>query len=144
MTADVAPASDLLDESRCLELLAANDFGRVAVSIGAMPAIFPVNFCFAEGRILFYAEGGSRLAAALQHAVVAFEVDETDGATRQGWSIQVVGVAGFASASEGAAAGRAGLRHWPTTHRQVLVSLDPGQILGRRLPPADAGEHVVL
>ena len=39
---------EILDRSECLRLLAGSSVGRVAVSVGALPVILPVNFRLAE------------------------------------------------------------------------------------------------
>jgi nitroimidazol reductase NimA-like FMN-containing flavoprotein (pyridoxamine 5'-phosphate oxidase superfamily) len=82
---------ELLTEADARTLLATADVGRVGVTIGALPAIFPVNFGLIDGCILFRTAPGSKLSAAASGAVVAFEVDDYDRADRSGWSVLVVG-----------------------------------------------------
>ncbi|MHB8439526.1 MAG: pyridoxamine 5'-phosphate oxidase family protein [Acidimicrobiales bacterium] len=83
----------ILDDEECTRLLQRATIGRVAVSIGAVPAVFPVNFALDEGRIVFRTSSGTKLAAATRHAVVAFEVDDFDPAYHEGWSVLAVGMA---------------------------------------------------
>jgi hypothetical protein len=82
---------ELLTEGQCLQLLTTGEVGRIALSIGAMPAIFPVNYRLIDGAILFRTSPGSKLSAATAGAVVAFEVDDFDTGRRTGWSVLVVG-----------------------------------------------------
>ena len=82
---------ELLSEEDARALLATEDVGRVGVSIEAIPAIFPVNYVVIDGDIVFRTAEGSKMAAATHKAVVAFEVDQHDRATRTGWSVLVVG-----------------------------------------------------
>ena len=82
---------ELLEETEALALLAAGDVGRVGITIGGLPAIFPVNYGVVDGCIVFRTGAGSKLAAATRGAVVAFEVDDYDRADRSGWSVLVVG-----------------------------------------------------
>jgi nitroimidazol reductase NimA-like FMN-containing flavoprotein (pyridoxamine 5'-phosphate oxidase superfamily) len=77
------------DESR--ELLHQSDVGRVGVTMGAIPAIFPVNYAVIDDAIVFRTAPGSKLSAATSGAVVAFEVDDYDRRDRTGWSVLVVG-----------------------------------------------------
>ena len=82
---------ELLTEEQCLQLLTLGEVGRVGLSIGAMPAIFPVNYRLIDGAIFFRTSPGSKLSAATAGAVVAFEVDDYDAGERSGWSVLVVG-----------------------------------------------------
>src|SRR5215471_15598553 len=84
---------EVLGRDESLRLLSSAVLGRIAVSSGALPTILPVNFRFDGRRILFRTGVGSKLSAATDHAVVAFEVDEIDAATQTGWSVMVTGVA---------------------------------------------------
>jgi nitroimidazol reductase NimA-like FMN-containing flavoprotein (pyridoxamine 5'-phosphate oxidase superfamily) len=84
---------ELLDEATCLELMATVEVGRVGISVGALPAIFPVNFAM-EGRNVYFRTGaGTKLSAATNHAVIAFQCDQFDRDEHTGWSVQGVGVA---------------------------------------------------
>ena len=50
-----------IDPHACLALLGAGGIGRVAVSIGAVPAVFPVNYAMLDGEVVFRTGGGTRL-----------------------------------------------------------------------------------
>lgn len=82
---------ELLTEDEARSLLATGEVGRVGITIGAMPAIFPVNYRVIDGSILFRTSPGSKMAAAVAGAVVAFEVDDYELADRTGWSVLAVG-----------------------------------------------------
>ncbi|HEX6166199.1 MAG TPA: pyridoxamine 5'-phosphate oxidase family protein [Acidimicrobiales bacterium] len=83
---------ELLEEHEAWALLRAGVVGRVGVTIGAMPAIFPVNYAVLDDdAVVFRTAPGSKLSAAASDAVVAFEVDDYDRADRSGWSVLVVG-----------------------------------------------------
>lgn len=93
-----APAGRALIEftrEQCLARLASASFGRVAVSgSGVAPVIRPVNYRFDERSqsIIFRTRDGSKLAALLNSAQAAFEIDEIDDEARRGWSVIVTGV----------------------------------------------------
>ena len=53
--------------------------------------IFPVNYVFDQDLVIFRTDPGSKLDAATERELVAFEVDATDEATRTGWSVVVRG-----------------------------------------------------
>lgn len=84
---------EILSREECLRLLATVPVGRVAVSVGALPAILPVNFVVLDGDVVFRTAPGSKLDAAVRNAVVAFEADAVDAVYHTGWSVLVVGVA---------------------------------------------------
>src|SRR6478609_6331026 len=84
---------ELLTEAECLELAAHRPVGRVAVCMGALPAVFPVNHCMVGRDVIFRTAIGTKLDAALREAVVAFEVDDFDTQGHLGWSVMIVGVA---------------------------------------------------
>ncbi|MBW1599058.1 pyridoxamine 5'-phosphate oxidase family protein [Streptomyces sp. JJ38] len=81
-----------LDRQVCLRLLAKVPIGRVVYTQQALPAILPVNFSMdSDASVLFHTVPGSDLIRAVDGAVVAFEADEFDVATRSGWSVVVTG-----------------------------------------------------
>jgi uncharacterized protein len=82
---------DLLSETECRELLATRTFGRVGVTSGGLPVILPVRYLFETDAVTFRTGGGTKLRAAEQGDVLAFEVDAYDDETRRGWSVLVLG-----------------------------------------------------
>ncbi len=120
-----APGS--LDEATCLRLLVSHDMGRVALSVGALPAIFPVAYRISGNSIYLRVRDGSPLSAALAGGVVAFAVDSIDPIRRSGWSVQVVGVARPASPLD-----RRALVDPPAERSDVRVKLSIGTSSGRR------------
>lgn len=82
---------ELLEEDQCWALLRSGDVGRVGLTMGAMPAIFPVNYAVVEDSIVFRTAPGAKLTAAADATVVAFEVDDFERANRSGWSVLTVG-----------------------------------------------------
>ena len=82
---------DSLTESECRNLLATRTFGRVGVTSGGLPVIFPVLYVYADNAITFRTGGGTKLRAAESGDVLAFEVDAYDIGTDEGWSVLVRG-----------------------------------------------------
>lgn len=80
-----------LSREESLALLASMPVGRLVFSERALPAVVPVNFLLDRDRIVVRTGNSHGLAAAVRGAVVAFEVDDFDAATRQGWSVLVTG-----------------------------------------------------
>lgn len=81
---------DLIPEQECWELLATSSVGRMALSIGALPAILPVQYHL-DGRTLAVCLGHRELPERALNTVVAFSADAIDPHTRSGWSVQVQG-----------------------------------------------------
>ncbi len=84
-----------LSRPECLELLAANRFGRLAVTMGAhAPLIRPINYVFDKPSqsVAFRTGLGTKLHALVRAARAAFEIDEIDPESRTGWSVVIVGV----------------------------------------------------
>ena len=84
---------EVLDRDECLRLLALATLGRIGFTSGALPTVLPVSFHLDGERILVRTGRGSKLDAALQNVVVAFEVDDFDPIDHSGWSVAVTGVA---------------------------------------------------
>ena len=83
---------EILDENPCRQLLAGGSIGRVAVTVGCLPVVFPVNYRMIDDAIVFRTAKGTKLGAATAGAVVAFEVDGgLDPQYREGWSVLCVG-----------------------------------------------------
>lgn len=125
---------ELLTEEQCLQLLTLGEVGRVGISMGAMPAIFPVNYRFIEGSILFRTSPGSKLCAATEGAVVAFEVDDYDTSRRAGWSVLVVGRAEVVHDLEMTyKVLDAQLEPMAEGNRTSIVRIEPSFVSGRRI-----------
>ena len=80
-----------LDRAECLERLRTVTVGRIAFTERGLPAIQPVNFTVNGSNVIIRTSSGGKLAAAVTGAMVAFEADEVDAATRSGWSVVVLG-----------------------------------------------------
>ena len=133
---------ELLTEAQCRDLLAAGKVGRVGITLGAMPAIFPVNFVMIDGSVVFRTAPGSKLAAAARGAVVAFEVDDYDGSARSGWSVLVVGQAEVVhdlDVTSKVLAAR--LEPWAAGYRTNLVRISTEFVSGRRIVNSDPQPH---
>jgi len=124
----------VLEQAECLELLGRSSIGRVAVSIGAVPAVFPVNFAMLDGRIVFRTTTGTKLDAATRNSVVAFEIDDVDALYHEGWSVLVVGVADeLRDAAMVERAERLPLVPWADGPHEHVVVINPELISGRRI-----------
>jgi len=125
---------ELLSEDEAVRLLAGGEVGRIGITIGALPAIFPVNYRLIDGVIVFRTAPGSKMSAAAGGAIVAFEVDDWQLEDRSGWSVLVVGRATVVD--DGALSDQARAAHlepFVDGCRHLLVRIEPTFISGRRL-----------
>jgi nitroimidazol reductase NimA-like FMN-containing flavoprotein (pyridoxamine 5'-phosphate oxidase superfamily) len=121
----------------CLRRLGRCGIGRVAVSMGALPAIFPVNYATLDGDIVFRTGPGTKLTAALRGSVVAFEVDGADRFAHTGWSVMVVGPAdAITDPDKLVRAARLPLASWASGDSDVFVCIEGRLISGRDLSDA--------
>ena len=125
---------EILDPDACRDLLRRAVVGRVAVTLGALPAIFPVNYAILGEDIFFVTGDGTKLRAAVARTVVAFEADEFDTSRPGGWSVMAVGVAeeitdpGLITAARGL-----GLRPFADGDRSHFIKIRPEFMSGRRI-----------
>jgi len=79
-----------LDRDECLQLLAQEEIGRLAVNDGSTPTIFPVNYRMDGNAIVFRTAPGTKLDNG-PRAMACFEIDRFYPEIRSGWSVVVVG-----------------------------------------------------
>jgi nitroimidazol reductase NimA-like FMN-containing flavoprotein (pyridoxamine 5'-phosphate oxidase superfamily) len=79
-----------LDRDECVRRLGEDEIGRLAVSDGGVPTIFPVNYRLDGEAIVFRTDPGTKLADG-PRTPVCFEVDHFDREHRTGWSVVVIG-----------------------------------------------------
>lgn len=82
-----------LSREECAVLLAASYVGRIAISVGALPVIMPVNYLAFKGAVWFRASSSGTLLRASVGSVVAFEADGYEEIGLFGWSVLLRGVA---------------------------------------------------
>ena len=128
---------EILTEDDSLRLLAEHVVGRVGMTVGALPAIHPVNYRLLDGWIVFRTAAGSKLSAAATGAVLAFEIDDYDTAEHSGWSVLAVGRAEVVDDHDVAfAALDAGLQPMAGDRRGSIVRIRPEFVSGRRIVSA--------
>ncbi|GAB7110235.1 pyridoxamine 5'-phosphate oxidase family protein [Streptomyces phaeofaciens JCM 4814] len=133
-----------LGRQECARLLAKVPVGRIVYTRQALPAVLPVNFALdQDGAVLVRTSATSQLVSAIGGAVVAFEADEVDAATRSGWSVVVTGAATVVTdPTEHARLLRTGPRSWVPVPQEVFVRIEPELITGRELVGGRAQDGV--
>lgn len=139
------PVLEKLNEAECVQLIAPGGIGRIAYSGRYGPTVLPVNYELYQGAILFRTTQDSptdedlRTGIANAEYKVAFEIDDFDWATREGWSVLIQGSAHHVdSEAERASALEAGVDPWPGGDRELFLRITPSRITGRRIRHDDA------
>lgn len=140
-----------LDREECLRLLAAQRFGRLAVSVaGQPPLIRPVNYVFDErmNSIVFRSGPGAKLNRLLGSGEATFEIDSSDVPSRTGWSVVARGVVEeIADSFELRRLERSPLDPWAPGEKPHWVRIRVQAISGRRITDPEApvsGEQSVV
>ncbi len=101
------PVVEVLDEMACLSLIAGGGVGRIGYTGRFGPAVLPVNYHVHEGTIVFRTGMGSAMVSDLRTGIadaeysVAFEIDQIQPATQEGWSVLVQGAVHFVDSADG-------------------------------------------
>lgn len=110
--------------------LRSQSIGRLAVSTGGQPGIFPVNFLASEHNILIRTTEGTKTAIMDSNELVAFEADDfTDS---EAWSVVVKGIAKRLEEPEAIEDAR-NSPLWTWAHRATTVffRILPTEVTGR-------------
>jgi hypothetical protein len=128
-----------LPKDEALRLLASVPFGRVVFTARALPAVRPVNHLVDGNRIIIRTSLGSALSTDVDGTgtVVAYEADEIDPVTRQGWSVVIVGRALPVTDGPLSAQYRQALEPWVAGHRDEVIAISTDMVTGYRLLPPD-------
>ena len=128
-----------LPKDEALRLLASVPFGRVVFTARALPAVRPVNHLVDGGRIIIRTSLGSALSTDVDDVgtVVAYEADEIDPATHQGWSVVVVGRAVPVTDELQRLRYRELLQPWAAGQRDEVIAISTDMVTGYRLVPPD-------
>ena len=112
----------------------------MVVNVNGVPAAFPVNFALLGDDIVFRTAPGTKLSAALEGAVVGFEVDRIDPVFESGWSVLIQGPSTVITDDDDLVrARRLHLRTWAPGERPHFVRIRSESVSGRRfLSPAHA------
>ncbi len=128
-------ALESLDEPACWALLGRSGVGRLVVTVGHQPDIFPVNYVIDARSIVIRTAAGTKLAGAVLGGRVAFEIDEADPDSRTGWSVVGHGTAAEVTTLDDVLhAEDLGLDPWSSGLKDRFMRVSPTKITGRRLP----------
>lgn len=125
---------EVLSEDECWAFLRAHHIGRLGVSIGNQPEIFPVNYVVHDGAVLFLTAEGTKLAGAVLGTSVVFEIDAADPLFHTGWSVIVHGTAEEVDHLDDlVAVEELPLQPWGPGAKHRYVRIRPYSVTGRRI-----------
>jgi nitroimidazol reductase NimA-like FMN-containing flavoprotein (pyridoxamine 5'-phosphate oxidase superfamily) len=133
---DPAPAvsrrSILAPEALALLQTGGQPVGRLVVTVGGEPSVFPLNFAVDGDAILFRTRPGTKLTG-ITRSLATFQVDQIDR-SGQGWSVTFEGLAQEVldadPASLWARIGALELESWPGGDRPHVVRITPYAVRG--------------
>lgn len=106
---------DHFDDEQCLALLRRAQFGRVALTLRAVPVVFPVRYALSEGDLLF-ALSVDQLAKAIEGSIATLQADGFEEDRGRRWTVLAIGPVVRVEGFEGLEAGRAFLSLAPEAH----------------------------
>jgi uncharacterized protein len=142
MTSDTEPI-EILSRDEAWEFLRKRTMGRLAVSVGGQPDIFPINYYAGDSYLIFRTAQGSKLLEVTINGSVALEADAYG--SNEAWSVVVKGQAEVLEKQADIYAAEAlPLRTWIPTVKPVFVRVTPVEINGRHFhlgpePDSDIG-----
>lgn len=122
---------EVLDYDECVERLKNAQVGRVAFQADGEVQIFPVNYRWHDGAVVFRTAPGTKLDAAFFKKVAAFEIDGWDSVFETGWSVVVKGLVKAIDATPEME--ELGLKPWAGPGRDDWVRLRPDEVTGRKI-----------
>lgn len=137
-----ADAPELLREietSRCLQLVEAVPYGRLATVDAGEPLLLVVNHLVDGGDIYLRTRPDARLARLTDNGRVAkaiYEVDSGFPAGRSGWSVMAKGWLAREYGETRAAHLRARLTTWAQGERDIVLHLQVEELTGRAVGEA--------
>jgi nitroimidazol reductase NimA-like FMN-containing flavoprotein (pyridoxamine 5'-phosphate oxidase superfamily) len=132
LPADHAGAA-ILPVETCLRLAAREAVGRLAFLADGEIVVLPVNFTLRGSSVCFRSAVGSKVAAAVNHDTVTFEVDRYDLESQTGWSVLLKGTAtSVTEEREILALEDTGVEPWlGATSRPYWIRIRPNVVTGR-------------
>ncbi|MQA63259.1 MAG: pyridoxamine 5'-phosphate oxidase family protein [Actinophytocola sp.] len=128
-----------LSPGEALRRLGSVPIGRVVFTIGALPAIRPVNHLLVDGDVILRCHEGAALMKVVGQ-VVAYQADLIDPETHIGWSVIATGKATLVEDRDAIARYESRLRPWVDRDMSYVIRIHPGIVTGYEL--VDNGDSV--
>lgn len=131
-----------LTRQECMRLLGSVPLGRIVFTLGALPAIRPVNHALVDDDIIIRSHAGSGITNAGARrggVVVAYEADEIDIVAHTGWSVVATGLAELVREPGEVERYLAALEPWVDQPMDSVIRIRPELVTGYRLEPTPVG-----
>jgi len=123
-----------LEWPECWRLLSTRPVGRLGFTDRALPAIRPTHFVIRDEQLVLATLNDRKVVTADRGDVVAFEVEDYDPDTREGWWVSTVGRAGLIiDRAEIDALDRLGFTPWSDHPERQYIAVQITALHGRRL-----------
>ncbi|RKO27418.1 pyridoxamine 5'-phosphate oxidase family protein [Pseudarthrobacter phenanthrenivorans] len=133
MSAEPSSEVQNLEHHECWAMLRTVSVGRLAITAGGRPDIFPINYTVDRGTLVFRTSEGTKLSGASEDAAVAVEADGVDPDTGLAWSVVVKGTAAVVTGTEQVLdTTQLYLFPWQAGRKDVFVRITPDSVTGRR------------
>ena len=131
-----------LDEEQSWTLIEGTRHGRLVVTFGGEPDIFPVNYAVGGRKLYLRTAPGNKLAELTINSKVLFE---TDGIlSEEAWSVVLRGNARILQLSADIAAAEAlDLKSWVPTLKDFYVEIEPTSVTGRHFELGEQPEREI-
>lgn len=124
----------VLPYDQCIERLKLDQVGRVAFVADGEVQVFPVNYRWYDGAVVFRTASGTKLDAAWANKTVAFEIDGWNAEHKAGWSVVAKGIAKEVTDPEQIDRLQGlGLRAWAGPGKNNWVRIRPDEVTGRKI-----------
>ena len=123
-----------MEPARCLQLLEAVQYGRLATVEDARPLLVVVNHIVSDGDIYIRTRPEARLARLTENGRVVpavYEVDSAFPAGQSGWSVMATGRLQREDGVMPSARLRSRLTAWAQGERDVVLRLEVQELRGR-------------
>lgn len=131
---EIGLATLTADECRAVLVTHRPRLGRLAFVADEWPLVLPVNYAVDGGAVYFRTAAGSKLAAAVRHDRVTFEIDHVDEVWEEGWSLLAFGhLRVVDDPAELARVRHLPLRPWAAGDKPHHLRLEILSLSGRRL-----------
>jgi len=125
-----------LDQDACARLLAASQYGRLAVVEEGRPKIIVMNHVAISSAVLFRTRDDAVLSELTRDGValhVAYETDSAFPAGRTGWSVIATGLLVRETDQHRVDLARTWIAAWAEGERDLVLRLDVEELTGRRV-----------
>ena len=123
-----------IEPTRCLQLLEAVQYGRLATVEDGRPLLVVVNHIVDDGDIYIRTRPEAKLAQLTENGRVVpavYEVDSAFPAGQSGWSVMATGVLQRQHGGAPSARLRSRLTAWAQGERDVVLHLEVQELTGR-------------